>query len=372
MKDTWQRGATESRGRQYDRDDDPPRRARSLSHGPHPESNIFGMHDVYGSSFTALQTRSTSQASHRQISSQGPQPQIQDIRVNEDKPPGWSNYQLGSKSRTVLTAVQERRYRGYLGVRVHCGSHADTYRADPSASSTAARLFDADSPFQGQSPPFFFSATQRLNGRPWNWYHPVTEQIPPPSPPIVIPQPSDFREFHTVDWPQWAARQFTGGPHALSRSRAGMIIKEKARLSGRIMPLAWWTNEYQYKVIFCMSANFTVFYLLLDAEAIFRFRGRYESPEDFFAKHAYGNSDLVSMPGSTVEVMAAQDILATAFRLCGGDVRDLQLSMARGVKWWDYFETHGLESLLTPDHFAEMAKLERAAERVIAMEESNG
>ncbi|KAJ6517915.1 hypothetical protein C8R47DRAFT_1085392 [Mycena vitilis] len=353
MKDTWQRvssigskdGATESRGRQYERDDDPPRRARSLSQGSHPESNVFIITNQ-------RPTRSTSQASHRRISSQGPQPQLQDIRVNEDKPPGWSNYQLGSKSRTVLTAVQERRYRGYLG--------------------QARRLPDS----LMLTLPFKIPVTvlRPLQGpdQAWDWYHPLTEQIPPPSPPIIIPHPSDFSEFHTVDWPQWAARQFTGGPHALSRSRAGMIIKEQARLSGRIMPLAWWTNEYQYKVIFCMSANFTVFYLLLDAEAIYRFRGRYESPEDFFAKHAYGNSDLVSMPGSTVDVMAEQDILATAFRLCGGDVRDLQLSMARGVKWWDYFETHGLESLLTPNHFGEMAELERAAERVITMEENNG
>ncbi|KAJ7088724.1 hypothetical protein B0H15DRAFT_930816 [Mycena belliarum] len=192
-------------------------------------------------------------------------------------------------------------------------------------------------------------------------YRPVIEQLPVSEWNTTIPW-GRFQNWDCKNWDDWDGPSFESGSPFLTRSLAGVLIKEDLRLSGRIRGIA----HQGARLVFTMTGHTYEYFMLLDASTdCFVYKlGCFKSLEDFFARADPSPKiqDIVPRsPGSTVS--HDQQLLRSAFVRCGGNLKDLEQQMMGGTRWWDYFgKDPWLKQLVEHPDIVRMIEAEKAAE----------
>ncbi|KAJ7088381.1 hypothetical protein B0H15DRAFT_841172 [Mycena belliarum] len=198
----------------------------------------------------------------------------------------------------------------------------------------------------------------------WDGYHPIIEQVPVTMWNTITPW-GHFEDWNCNNWEDWRGPSLVSGIDYLTRSVAGVIIKERAGLSGRICGIVHHKIGY-HQLVFTMTGHPSEYFMLLDATVeVFIYKlGHFESVQDFF-KHADPTPQIRNIlplaegsRGSWV-----QKHLKCAFLRCGGNLEDLEKKMKDGTRWWDYFaQDRWLKQLVEHPDIARLIEEEQEAE----------
>ncbi|KAJ7088732.1 hypothetical protein B0H15DRAFT_930821, partial [Mycena belliarum] len=198
----------------------------------------------------------------------------------------------------------------------------------------------------------------------WDGYHPVIEQVPVTMWNTTTPW-GRFADWHCENWNEWGGPSLVAGINYLTRSAAGVDIKERAGLSGRIRGIVH--HEIgEKRLVFTMTGHPCEYFMLLDAtvEVFIYNLGHFDSVQDFF-EHADPTPRIrdIRPLAEGARVGWVQKDLKCAFLRCGGNLEDLERKMKEGTRWWDYFaQDRWLKQLVDHPDIGRMIAEEQAEE----------
>ncbi|KAJ6617346.1 hypothetical protein B0H10DRAFT_2033801 [Mycena sp. CBHHK59/15] len=170
-------------------------------------------------------------------------------------------------------------------------------------------------------------------------YHPIFEQVPFSQwNTTPIPERSVFfTNWKTDNWSEWnGLRQFTPRYSHVSRSIAGLRLKEGFGLPGQILPLAYSYDGLQNYMIFTLVADHSQYFLFIDASELYHL-GSFPTLHDFWRRGSMDSDQRNEMIMKDIRAHYQTHLfLRRAIEQAGGELSDIHQAMNNGQKWWDY------------------------------------